>query len=271
MTSPITERCQTLRELIPSSAPILYFLHVPKTAGTHLAITLQESHKVNVFSLDSTDEGFASRVHWYRPERPTFVRSHLFWTHAYANFLKHFPNTKVFSILRSPYALHFSMASMIRDRALKMAADQPTASNPYIKYLPDGLESFSRLESLDQVASILAADRYKTEYSSIYTRYFGYVEENEPSPLNACYMMPISQVDNLLKAVLHLDTSTQERRNQSAISSTVSPAQLLNSGILELIQDCIPQAELATYRMLQAKTAEFDLSRLTSSIAIDRK
>jgi hypothetical protein len=256
--NPIILRCEYLRSLLPQQLPFLFFLHIPKTAGTQLARTLQESKRFNVFSLDASEETFSIQRTWFSSDRPTIVRAHLFWRHAWGNLLQYFPNAKPFSVIRSPYAVHFSMASMVRDRALVDQHPQVDYYRSLIQPEPDG---YLEMAPIRQISHIICNAQYQAEYGELFSKYLSFAEAIHPDPFERCRFVPISMVDRILEIGCDY-TKERGNYNQTAIAKSLSASDLLNSGVLEEMQGVISPSELALWRRADVLAREGDCSQL---------
>lgn len=256
--NPILQRCEYLRSLLPDELPFLFFLHIPKTAGTQLARTLQDSNRFNLFSLDASEEDFSIQRTWFSKDRPTVVRAHVFWRHAWTNLLQYFPKASPFSVIRSPYAVHFSMASMVRDRALVDLDPQVHYYRSFIQPEPPGYQEW---DPMKQIAHIIKNDKYIEEYGELFSKYLAFAEDIHPDPFHQCRFVPISMVDHILKAGCDY-TKERGNYNQTTLAKSHSAADLLNSGAIEAMQGVISPAELALWRRADELSREGDCTRL---------
>ena len=236
-------RSRELREQISSSMPVIFFLHVPKTGGTDLAIKLQESMRFNVFSLDAPEEDYRLQVKWFNPERPTFIRAHMYASHAWTNFLKWQNNLELFTIIRSPYALHVSLATMMLERMESKA---------------DGGLGMSQQEYVDKLLSIIKSPSYLNDYQDIYFKYFAYLLDNL-SLMNRLRVVDIEQVDALQRRLIPGDPVLRNPRlNQSLYGLKSTPNEILNSELMLSLSCLVSSNEISLYRRLQSKISDVE-------------
>lgn len=236
-------RSRELREQISSSMPVIFFLHVPKTGGTDLAIKLQESMRFNVFSLDAPEEDYRLQVKWFNPERPTFIRAHMYANHAWNNFLKWQNNLELFTIIRSPYALHVSLATMMLERMESKA---------------DGELGMSQQEYVDKLLNIIKSPSYLNDYRDIYFKYFAYLLDNL-SLMNRLRVVGIEQVDALQRRLIPGDPVLRNPRlNQSRYGLKLTPNEILNSELMLSLSCLVSSNEISLYRRLQSKIGDVE-------------
>lgn len=245
---PMVRRSKELRALIPIDSPILFFIHVPKTGGTDLAIKLQDSELFNVFSLDAPEDDYRLQFEWFNPNRPTFVRAHIYMIDAWFNFLKGLKNINIFTVLRNPFSLHVSLGTMIYERGLQereIVKEQKTAIR-------------AREDYEKALASILSSTDYNNNYKDIYTKYFAYALENTPL-MHRLKVITIDQVDELQQQLLqeckHL---SKPRLNQSKNKLSLLTGDFLNSDLIIILSKLISSKEITLYEQLLAKAGPID-------------
>lgn len=245
---PMVRRSKEIRALIPVNSSLLFFVHVPKTGGTDLAIKLQDSERFNVFSLDAPEDDYRLQVNWFSSSRPTFIRAHIYILDAWFNFLKGLTNVDIFTVLRSPYSLHVSLATMIYERSLPK---QQIHKEPEIAI-------YEREDYHKALASILGSTDYSNNYKDIYTKYFSYALENTLL-MDRLKVISIDQVDELQQRLLPDSRILDEPRlNQSKNRLSLSAQDLLNDHLLIALSKLISRQEIALYERLQAKTGSLD-------------
>ncbi len=244
-TTPMENRAKELIQLLPSNrpAPALFFLHVPKTGGTDIAIKLQDSMRFNVFSLDASEEDYRLQLEWFNPKRPTFIRAHMYYHHAWTNFLKHENSFEVFTIIRSPYALHLSLATMILERNL-YKVDGENVPIPSV---------VSHHEFIEKLLSVIKSPGYLDDYQNIYMKYFSLAFKNE-SLLNRLRVIGIDQVDALQQKLIPGDPLLcSPRLNQSRGRLDITATELLNNDLMLWLSRLVSPEEIDLYRKLQSK------------------
>lgn len=246
--SPMMRRSKELRQLISTQMPVIFFLHVPKTGGTDLAIKLQQSMRFNVFSLDAPEEDYLLQLKWFNPDRPTFIRAHIYASHAWHNFLKWRSDLEVFTILRNPYSLHVSLATMLLDRMLfKANRDTPT----------EKLE-ISQDEYVKKLQSVVESPGYIYDYQHIYVKYFGFILRNSPL-MSRLRVIGIDQVDSLQQRLIPGDPVLGKiRLNQSRFSLGLTSSELLNSDFIISLSQLVSADEISLYHTLQSKVGDLD-------------
>jgi len=278
---PMVRRSKELRSLIPESSPITFFIHVPKTGGTDLAIKLQDSELYNVFSLDAPEDDYRLQLEWFNPNRPTFIRAHIYILDAWLHFLKGLTNVNIFTVLRNPYSLHVSLGTMIYERGLQereIAKEPKTAirfftvsRNPYSLDVSLGTMIYERdlqereiakepktairaqEEYEKALASILTSTDYNNNYRDIYTRHFAYALENTPL-MDRLKVITIDQVDELQKHLLpEGKLLSRPRLNQAKNKLGFSTEDFLNSDLIVILSKLISRKEITLYEQLQAK------------------
>jgi len=240
---PMVRRSKEILRLIGKDAKVLFFVHVPKTGGTDLAIKLQDSALYNVFSLDAPETDYRDQVDGFLPEKPIFIRGHIYLLDAWFNLLKPMQHAEIFTILRNPYALHVSMATMIHERSNMDNSSDQSETGPTDQ--PELLEK--------KLIEILETNSYHKDYSDIYMRYFSYATENLPL-MDRLKVIRLGELDELTKKLLpgH-NPRTTTRLNQSKNQLDLHASQLLNSNLLLSLGKLVSKDERAMYKSLQDK------------------
>jgi hypothetical protein len=243
---PMVRRSKELRSLIPEGSSITFFIHVPKTGGTDLAIKLQDSECYNVFSLDAPENDYRQQVDSFNPKRPTFIRAHIYILDAWFNFLKGLENVDIFTILRNPYSLHVSLATMIYERREHEAHELLDAIT----------DQCSQQDFEITVNKILDSHDYGIKYKDIYTKYFSYALENTPL-MDRLRVITIDQVDSFQDKLLpgH-SVLNKPRLNQSHNKISYSASALLSSGLIISLSKLISGTEIRIYEQLLQKASE---------------
>lgn len=243
---PMVRRSKELRSLIPKGSPITFFIHVPKTGGTDLAIKLQDSECYNVFSLDAPEDDYRQQVDWFNPKRPTFIRAHIYILDAWFNFLKGLENVDIFTILRNPYSLHVSLATMVYERREHEAHELLGAIT----------DQCSQQDFEIIVNKILNSHDYGIKYKDIYTRYFSYALENTPL-MDRLRVITIDQVDSFQDKLLpgH-SVLNKPRLNQSRNKISYSASSLLSSSLVISLSKLISGTEIRLYEQLLQKASK---------------
>lgn len=228
--------------------PVTFFLHVPKTGGTDLAIKLQESMRFNVFSLDAPEEDYFLQLKWFNSERPTFIRAHIYASHAWHNFLKWHSNLEVFTIIRNPYALHVSLATMLFER-MGSKNNRDSATKPL---------DISQDEYIKKLQAIFASPGYIHDYQHVYVRYFAFILRNS-SLMSMLRVIGIDQVDSLQHRLIPGDPVLGKTRlNQSRFSLNLTAGELLNSDLMISLSQLVSTDEISLYHRLQNKIDHVD-------------
>ena len=238
---PMVRRSKELRSLIPEGLPITFFIHVPKTGGTDLAIKLQDSECYNVFSLDAPEDDYRQQVDSFNPKRPTFIRAHIYILDAWFNFLKGLANVDIFTVLRNPYSLHVSLATMVYERRELLDAMTGACSQ----------EDFEII-----ITKILDSHEYGIKYKDIYTSYFSYALENTPL-MDRLRVITIDQVESFQSKLLPCHpVLNKPRLNQSRNKISYSASALLNSSLVISLSKLISATEIRVYEQLLQKASK---------------
>ena len=237
-------RSKEVSNLIESSMPVIMFIHVPKTGGTDLAIKLQESMRFNVFALDAPEEDYKLQLEWFSSHRPTFIRAHIYYHHAWDNFLKWHNNVQVFTIIRNPYSLHVSLATMLLERNLREAGGDNVTMSPVVP----------QCEYVGKLLSIIESPEYLNSYQNIYTKYFSRMLKKE-SLLNRLRVIDIDQVDELQQRLIPDDAVlSNPRLNQARCSLELTSTELLNSDLMLGLSQLVSPEEIRLYKKLQRQS-----------------
>jgi len=182
------ERWKYLKEIFikEKKRKVIHFLHVPKTAGTTLGVSLQSDKKANVVSVDAPVKEFLNHVKIVKKERDKekviLTRAHHpFHILRKADVLDSF--SSIFSAYRDPIAIHISNVNMIMSRLEKfnnkVSIKEPELS--FCKKWDHILKSKNIVfQNTKEVAlQIINSNEYIKEMGNLYYKFFGDCTEEE--------------------------------------------------------------------------------------------
>ena len=212
------DRWRIVRRILAKNlVPADHFLHIPKTAGTTLAESLQSDRRRVVISVDAPFGQFLGHLlaaHENPMCLPILTRSH----HHYsalktAGCMPHFRT--VFTGFRPAVSIHVSNVNMLMSRLKKFYLNE--VQNVGIKQFCEQWDLFLKDDSIyfdytKKIAiEILSSNAYLRTYSGIYSRYFRHCTEDE---LDAIKFIHFKDFDRLLTGYFGYE-SAPARRNSS--------------------------------------------------------